>query len=91
MAMAIQAQLAEIDAQLAVLTARKQALEEQGGLAWPKRLRIYAHCDKEANREEGEALGLTGEPLRLFVHFEEIALDVEVGQDGRVTVLACHA
>lgn len=31
----------------------------------------------------------TGDALRLFVHFEEVRLDVEVAENGRVTILAC--
>ena len=87
--MAIQAQLTEIDAQIAALTARKKALEVQRVLAWPKRLRLYAHCTKEENWDKGDALGLTDAALRLFVHFDEVALDVEVAENGTVTILAC--
>ena len=58
-------------------------------MPWPRRLTLYAHCSKETNWEKGETLGLTGEAIQLFVHFEEIALDVEVAEDGMVTILAC--
>ena len=85
----IQTQLAEIDAQIVALTARKQALEAQEASPWPKRLTLYAYCSKETNGNKGESLGLTGEALQLFVHFEEVPLNVEVGEDGAVTILAC--
>ena len=84
-----QAQISTLDQEIAVLTARKQALQAQVDIPWPKRLTLYAHCSTETNWEKGEGLGLTGEALSLFAHFEEIALDVEVAQDGTVTALAC--
>ena len=86
-----QAQIEAINQEIAALTARKAALQTERDAPWPRRLTLYAHCSKETNWEKGEALGLTGDALGLFMHFEEIALDVEVAEDGRVTVLACHA
>ena len=84
-----QAQISILDQEIAVLTARKQALQAQVDIPWPKRLTLYAHCSTETNWEKGEGLGLTGEALQLFVHFEEIALEVEVAEDGTVTIQAC--
>ena len=77
-----QAQIAAIDHEIAALTARKAALQTQVDAPWPKRVTLYAHCLKK-----GKPLGLTGEVLRLFMHF--VPLEVEVGEDGMVTVLAC--
>ena len=84
-----QHQITAIDQEIAALTARKQLIQAQVDTTWPKRLTLYAHCSTETNWEKGEGLGLTGEALQLFVHFEEIELEVEVAQDGTVTVLAC--
>ena len=83
------AQIAAIDQEIAALTARKAAMQTHVDTPWPRRLTLYAHCSAETNWEKGEALGLTGEALSLFMHFEEIALDVEVAEDGTVTILAC--
>ena len=83
------AQIAGIDQEIAALTARKAALHAQVDAPWPRHLTLYAHCSQETNWEKGETLGLTGEALSLFMHFEEIALEVEVAEDGMVTVLAC--
>ena len=75
--------------ELAALQARRQALLQGRAAPWPRRLTLYAYCDKGRNWA-GEALGLTGEALKLFGHFEEVALGVEVGEDGTVTVLTCN-
>ena len=83
------AQIAAIDQEIAALTARKAALQARGDAPWPRRLTLYAHCAQESLWEKGEILGLTGETLSLFAHFDEIALDVEVTEDGMVTILAC--
>ena len=83
-------QLSVIDAQIAALKARKHDIEAQMALQWPKRIMLYAYCNKEMNYEQGEALGLTGGALRLFSHFEEVRLDVRVAEDGRVTILTCN-
>ena len=84
-----QKQIEAIDQEIAALTARKAALHAQVDAPWPKRLTLYAHCAQESLWEKGEILGLTGETLSLFAHFDEIALDVEVTEDGMVTILAC--
>ena len=81
--------LAGIDREIAALTARKQALLDARAASWPKQVTLYASCDKNHQWDMGEQLGLTGEALRLFIHFAEIALNVEVSEDGRVRVLAC--
>ena len=81
--------LATIDREIAALAARKQALLVAVSASWPKQVTLYASCDKDSNWKKGEALGLTGEALRLFVHFEEFRLDVEVAQDGMVRILRC--
>ena len=83
------AQIEAIDQEIAALTARKAALHAQGNAPWPRRVTLYAHCSEDTNWEKGEALGLRGEALSLFIHFEEITLDVEVAEDGMVTILAC--
>ena len=82
-------QIKAIDQEIAALTARKAALQAEVDAPWPKRLTLYAHCSKDSLWEQGEQLGLMGETLSLFAHFNEIALDVEVAEDGMVTVLAC--
>lgn len=84
--------IAAIDQAIARLMARKHAMEEAGTGPWPRRLTLSVYCSKDTNWEDGETLGLTGEALRLFVHFEEVelaVLAVEVAEDGIVTVLAC--
>ena len=90
MAQSIPTALAEIEAQITALTARKQALKMQADTHWPKRLTLYAYCSSERNLEIGESSGLTGGALSLFVHFEEIELAVEVAEDGAVTILSCN-
>ena len=79
-----------IDQEIAALTARKQVPNGPRPARWPKRLRLYACCSKDDNYEKGEDLELTGEALRLFAHFEEVSLDVEVAEDGAVTILSCN-
>ena len=89
MSIAIQQELDDLARQIVQLDARKQLLLEEQKRSWPKRLTLYAYCSKETNWSKGESLGLTGEALQLFVHFEEVPLNVEVGEDGAVTILAC--
>mgnify|MGYP001560328397 FL=1 len=84
-----QQELATIDHEIAALEARKQALLNASAAPWPKHVRLYASCDKNHAWEMGEQLGLTAEAVRLFVCFQEVSLDVEVAQDGRVTILGC--
>ena len=84
-----QHQLAALDHEIAALTARKQVLLDASTAPWPKHVRLYASCDKNHAWEMGEQLGLATEALRLFVCFQEVSLDVEVAQDGRVTILRC--
>lgn len=85
----LQRQLDALDQEIAALTARKQALLTTAPAPWPTRVTLYAYCSKESNWDTGETLGLEGEALSRFVHFEEVRLDVEVAEDGMVTVLAC--
>ena len=59
-------------------------------MPWPKDVTLYAHCSRETNWKIGGKIGLKDEALRLFVHFDEIALTVSVAEDGTVTVLACN-
>ena len=81
--------IAEIDREIARLLEHKKALQDRAYIPWPKRLTLYAHCSKETNWEKGEQLGLTGEALSFFAYFEKIALEVEVAEDGMVTIVAC--
>ena len=76
-----------LDQQIAALEARKQALLETQVLPWPKRLTLSAYCSD--GWQAGEGLGLTGEALSLFAHFEEVQLEVDVAEDGTVTVVSC--
>ncbi len=89
MAESRQQTLEAIDREIATLTARKQALLNASAAPWPRQTTLYAYCSNETNWQKGEALGLEGEALSLFAHFEEIRLDVEIAQDGTVTVLRC--
>lgn len=85
-----QHEIEAIDEEIDRLVARKQALQKTIAAPWPRRLMLYARCSKETNWEKGTTVGLTGEALNLFVHFEEVALEAEVAEDGIVTVLACN-
>ena len=86
----LQQQLDAIDAQIAALTQRKQELEAGASANWPRRITLYAYCSAERTWKKGERLGLTGEALRLFAHFEEIEIEVSVAQDGTAEVVACE-
>ena len=90
MSKTIQQQLDDISQQIAQLSIRKETLLNEQRKPWPRRLILYAYCSKDTNWEKGESLWLTGEALQLFVHFEEVRLDVEVAEDGAVTILACE-
>ena len=86
----LETQRAAIERQFAAFQAqRAQQQARQRAAPWPRRITLYASLSKEANYEQGEKIGLTGEALRLFVHFEEIAIEVEVAQDGHCTVVGC--
>lgn len=82
-------EIAALEQHLSHLYGRRADREATQQMGWPRRATIYAHRAREANLARGEALGLTGEALRRFVHFTEVALDVAVEADGTVTVLAC--
>lgn len=83
-------EIAEINAEIIRLTARRQALQEAVAAPWPKRLTLYARCSEDSLWEKGQQLGLEGDRLSLFAHFSEVALEVEVAEDGVVTVLTCN-
>ena len=85
----LETQRATIERQLAALQAQQAQRQARQQAPWPRRITLYASLSKEANYEQGEKIGLTGEALRLFVHFEEIAIEVEVAQDGHCTVVGC--
>ena len=76
-----------LDQQIAALEARKQALLATQTAPWPKRLTLYAYCSD--SWQAGEGLGLTGEALSRFAQFEEVQLEVDVAEDGIVTVVSC--
>ena len=84
-----QQQIDAIDQEIAALRARRQALLQVTAAPWPKRLPLYAQIGGTHIWDIGEQILLTGEALRRFVHFAEVRLDVEVAEDGSVTVLAC--
>lgn len=46
---------------------------------------IYAYVDRDTAWEKGEKLGLKGEALRMFSHFNEIKLEIEIDEDGVIT------
>ena len=89
MSKSLHSQVEAIDQEIAALRARRQALLQVTAPPWPKRLTLYAQIDDAHTWDLGEQIQLTGEALQLFVHFEEVRLDVEVAEDGSVTVLAC--
>lgn len=90
MRLPISQQIKALDAEIAGLQLRKDALEAQRAAGpWPKQTRIYADLSKDDMWDWGSALGLNGKALALFRHFNEIALDIEVAEDGRVTLMAC--
>ena len=89
MSITTQHELDDLSQQIAQLVARKEALLREQKKSWPKELTLYAYCSKDRNWAEGESLGLTGEALQFFVHFEEVRLHVQVAEHGAVTVLEC--
>ena len=89
MSESVHQRLAAIDREIAALRARRQALLQVAAAPWPKRLPLYAHITDAQTWDIGEQIQLDGDALRRFVHFEEVRLDVEVAEDGEVTVLAC--
>lgn len=82
-------EIAEIEQEIGFLTARKQVLQEMLTEPWPKRLTLYAHVGEDSLWEKGQALGLQGEGLSLFTHFREVALEVDIAEDGTVTIVSC--
>lgn len=46
---------------------------------------IYAQISRESAYEKGEAIGLKREALKLFSWFNEVELEIEVEDDGRVS------
>jgi hypothetical protein len=56
---------------------------------FPLQTKMYLHGDKDSNRETGEELGLSEEALRKFSYaLYEVEFDVEVLEDGTVSILA---
>lgn len=45
---------------------------------------IFASISKETAYEKGEQIGLTGEALTMFKHFNEVKLEIEIDADGVV-------
>ena len=45
---------------------------------------IFAYISKEAACQKGEQLGLTGEALEMFTHFNEVGLEIGIDDDGIV-------
>ena len=82
-------QVMAINAQIATLDARKRALLEAQHGRWPQRVTLYAHCREDTLWAIGTQMGLTGAQLEMFAHFTEVALKVEVAEDGSVQILAC--
>lgn len=46
---------------------------------------IYASISKESAYEKGEQIGLSGEALEMFKHFNEVELEIEVEDSGIVS------
>ncbi len=46
---------------------------------------IYAEINKESAYEKGEKIGLSGEALEMFKHFNEVELAIEVEDSGVVS------
>ena len=86
----LHSQVEAIDREIAALRARRQVLLQVAAAPWPKRLPLYAHINHDATWDIGAQIGLTGDALRRFVRFEEVRLDVEVAEDGTVTILVCE-
>ena len=82
-------QLMAINAQIDTLEARKRALLETQHPPWPKRVLLYASCREDSLWTMGMQLGLTGARLEMFAHFTQVALTVEVAEEGSVQILAC--
>ena len=90
MSESVHQRLAAIDREIAALRARRQALLQVAAAPWPKRLPLYAHINDAQTWDIGEQIQLDGDALRRFVHFDEVRLDVEVAEDGTVTILVCE-
>ena len=82
--------LADIAHKMAALEAEQAQLQGVQAAPWPKRTTMYVRWSHERSYDIGKQLGLTGEALETFTYFGyEIALDIEVRQDGSFTYLAC--
>ncbi len=46
---------------------------------------IYASISKESAYEKGKQIGLSGEALEMFKHFNEVELEIEVEDSGIVS------
>jgi len=46
---------------------------------------IYAEISKEAAYKKGVEIGLSGEALEMFKHFNEVMFEIEVQDDGIVS------
>ena len=47
--------------------------------------KIYAHISKTAAFDKGKQIGLSDEALEMFVHFNEVELEIEVEDNGIVS------
>lgn len=57
---------------------------------FPKRIKLYAHRDKESNWSKGEQIGLSEEAIQEnFVYaLYEVEFDVEVQENGETRIIA---
>ena len=47
--------------------------------------KIYAQISKEAAYDKGKQIGLSGEALEMFKHFNEVLIEIEVEDSGIVS------
>lgn len=47
--------------------------------------KIYAYINKTSAYDKGKQIGLSGEALEMFVHFNEVELEIEVEDNGIVS------
>ncbi len=52
---------------------------------FPIKTKIHAYVDKESAYDKGVAIGLAGEALEMFVHFNEVELEIEIEESGIVS------
>lgn len=83
--------LADLDRQIAALQAQRAALETTEVQPWPKRARLYMYSRRESVFRLGRQLRLSPSACEdLAWNAYEVALEVEIQEDGTYTILTCN-